>query len=86
MASRSTNKRVSVKDSIIVKQDPENPVKHEILAEAIVRISGAMDSLRRSGLNERAIIALVHDKTHITKIDIHTVLDALSDLREDYCA
>lgn len=70
---------------VVVKQDEENPVPKEILADAIVRISEAVTALRRSGLNERAIIVLVSDKTKISKGVVEDVLDGLDSLRAAYC-
>lgn len=76
-----------------VKQDPENPVQKEVLAEAIVEISKAMKKLLSSGLNRRAIVVLIKDsvpspgygKKSISKTDIINVLDAIEDLSRNYC-
>lgn len=78
---------------IEIVQDPERPVKQEILAEAIVRISESMQKLQASGMNERAIICLVHDAVPkgrmgapgIGKRQIQDVFDALKTLRTRYC-
>ena len=68
-------------------EPPEKPVKTEILAEAIVRVGKAFDDLAKSGLNERAIIVLVHDATKqkVSKGDIKDILDAMKQLRAWYC-
>lgn len=70
---------------VVVKQDEDTPIAKEVLADAIVKISSAVEALRRSGLNERAIIVLVSDKSKISKGVIETVLDGLADLRAAYC-
>ena len=63
----------------------EEPVPKEVLAEAIVKISAGAEALRKSGLNRRGVIALIADKTNFGKGTIAVVLDALEDLRKDYC-
>lgn len=63
----------------------EPPESKEILAEAIVRIGSAMEALSRSGLNEDAIVVLVHHSTKISKKQINTVFAALRQLQGWYC-
>ncbi|MEO1658131.1 MAG: hypothetical protein AAFR65_10435 [Pseudomonadota bacterium] len=70
--------RVSVK-----KSDP--PETTEILAEAIIRLGDGMQALTKSGLNRRAIVTLLHDKTKISKTDINAVIDGMAQLRGWYC-
>ena len=67
----------------VTKSDP--PESQEILAEAIVRIGSGLKALRASGLNEKAIIVLVHDQTKIAKKTIKAVFDALRRLEGWYC-
>lgn len=68
-------------------EPPARPIKVEILAEAIVSIGEAFDKLKQSGLNERAIVALVHDglKGKVSKGAIIDVLEAMKQLRAWYC-
>jgi hypothetical protein len=73
------------KSNIKVVKNAEKPESKEILAEAIVRIGKAMDDLTKSGLNERAIVALINFETKIGLGDIRTVLAALKKLRGWYC-
>ena len=61
------------------------PESKEVLAAAIVRISDAFASLKASGLNKTAIVALLHDATKISKRDINLILDSLSRLKGWYC-
>lgn len=76
----------------IKQQEGEPEVAKEILAQAIIRMSDALVSLKKSGINEKAIIVLVHDaipgnysgKKVIGKRDIKAVFDALAELKERY--
>jgi len=70
--------RISVK-----KSDP--PETTEVLAEAIVKLSEGMASLSSSGLNRKAIVTLLHDKTKIPKRDIVTIIDGMNQLAGWYC-
>ncbi len=77
-----------VKDGgrLVVAQSSEGePVPKEVLATAIVKISEGVEALRRSGLNERGVLALLSDKTGYGKGTLKMVLDALADLKKDYC-
>jgi hypothetical protein len=74
-----------MKQNIKVVKSTEKPESKEILASAIVRIGEAMDLLKKSGLNEEAIVVLINARTKIGLGDIRTVLDALRKLRGWYC-
>lgn len=63
---------------------PETPVTKEVLADAILKISDAAKQLEKSGLNKRAIIALIADDTKLGKGTINTVLNSLEDLAKNY--
>lgn len=71
-------KRVKIKKS-------EPPESTEILAEAIVNIGNATKKMMSSGMNKKAIIVLIHDKTKLPKSTITTVLDSLPQLERWYC-
>lgn len=71
--------------SIKVIKNAEKPESREVLAESIIRISTSLEALRQSGLNERAIIALVHDECKLSKGDIKTVIESLAKLKGWYC-
>ena len=60
------------------------PATKEILADAILKISDAAKSLDKSGLNRRAIVALIADDTKLGKGTIVTVLNSLEDLAKNY--
>lgn len=70
---------------IKVVKNPDKPETTEVLAEAIIRISSGFEALHKSGLNERAILALIYDYTKVSKHDIKAVLGALRQLRAWYC-
>ena len=70
---------------IRVKKNADNPETTEVLAEAVVRIGKAAKALHDSGLNEDAIVVLLHDKTKLSKSAIRTVLDGLRQLEGWYC-
>lgn len=65
-------------------QDPTAPVEREVLAQAIVNISKSFTKLTQSGLNRRAIIALISDDTRFTKGTINDVLTSLESLAKNY--
>ena len=70
---------------IKVVKNAENPESTEVLASAIVRIGEAMEKLKNSGLNEKAILVLVHDHCKVAKRDIKLVFDSMRKLRAWYC-
>lgn len=67
----------------VTKSEP--PESTEILAAAIVRISEGVQKLRDSGINEKGIVALLHDATGLPKGTIQNVLDAQRRLASWYC-
>ncbi len=67
------------KPKAIVEQQPT-----DILADAIIGISAAMERLLASGVNQRAVTILIHHDTKINIRDINRVFDSLSSLREAY--
>ena len=71
--------------AIQVVKNAENPESTPVLAEAIIRIGDASAALLKSGLNQRAIVALLYDTTKIPKKDIIAILDGLRQLRHWYC-
>ena len=74
-----------MKNNIKIIKNEEKPESTEILAEAVIRIGDNMEKLQKSGLNRRAVIALVYDYTKIPKRDIETVIDSLAKLKGWYC-
>jgi hypothetical protein len=72
-------------ERIKIKKNEDQPETKEILAEAIVRISDGFERLKRSGLNEDAIVALIQAKTKLSLGDIRLVIDSLAQLKGWYC-
>jgi hypothetical protein len=70
---------------VTVKQDEAKPVPKEVLAKAIVDISASLRHLRMSGLNRKAVVALVGHSTKLGLGTIDAVLNALETLKRDYC-
>lgn len=71
--------------NIKIIKNQDKPETREILAEAIVRIGESMEKLSSSGLNKKAIIALIQDDTKLGKGCIETVLESLTRLKGWYC-
>ena len=67
-----------------VVQDPDAPVDQEVLAQAIVNISSSFKKLLKSGLNRRAVIALVANDTGLGRGTIGCVLDSIENLAKNY--
>ena len=65
-------------------EPPAKPISKEILAEAIVKIGEAADALRKSGLNEDAIVTLLVRKTQVSRSDTEATLKGLRQLRAWY--
>jgi hypothetical protein len=70
---------------VSVQQDPEEIIEKNVLAKAIVNIAKAFNKLSVSGLNERAIVCLVHDACGVGKPDVRAVLASLKTLERDFC-
>jgi hypothetical protein len=56
-----------------------------ILAARIELISVALKQLLGTGINENAIVILLHHETKIAQRDIRKVLSGLRDLKKLYC-
>lgn len=75
--------------------DGDEPVVREVLSAAIVRMSAAAEKLAKLGINERAIIVLLHDavpsrfisgrQTKPSREDIRVVLSTMRELAKRYC-
>ena len=68
-----------------ITQDPQEIVPRPVLAAAIKDISRSMAKLLSGGLNERAIVCLVHEFSGVGKPDIRSVLQSLKNLEREYC-
>jgi hypothetical protein len=71
--------------NIKVIKNEVKPETTEILAEAVIRIGENFEKLQKSGLNKRAIVALIYDYTKVSKRDIELVLESLAKMKGWYC-
>ena len=67
----------------VQKSDP--PESKVVLADAIVKIGFAMRELTQIGLNEDAIVVLLHHKTKVPMKQIRIIFDGLKQLQGWYC-
>jgi hypothetical protein len=65
-------------------QDEANPIPAEIIAESLVKIGDAMRQLSGTRLTRDAVIALIHDKSKVSKATIKIVMNNLDDLELDW--
>lgn len=77
--------------TIKVLQDDKDPIEKSVLAKSIVEISRGVNRLFASGLNERAIVALLQEtsgegKSTIRSSTIRSVLESLKNLEKDFVA
>ena len=71
----------------MANKQADEETEEETLVEAIRSVSRGVESLRKSGLNRRAIIVLIHDATrNIGMREIGIILDTLPELADRYCA
>lgn len=70
-----------VADTSLTKPPPPTD---DTLAEAIVKVGEGMERLKKSGLNQKAIVVLLNDCTGVGKRDIERVLMGLRDLAKVY--
>lgn len=70
---------------VVIEQEPERPIEHKVLAQAIIDISRAARSLsEKSGLNRKAIVLLVSKSAAQSQGVVSDVLLALEQLERDY--
>lgn len=67
-----------------IEKKQEEEQQQDDLSTAIRKISASMAKLTKSGLNKKAVIALLFDDTKISKRTIGDVLDSLQDLERKY--
>lgn len=68
----------------MVKIEKEDSHDDVILAADIMLISASLNKLFKSGLNEKAVIALLHDDTKVPKTMIKKIMLSLSELAQNY--
>lgn len=80
------------KTSVVkIKQDQENPIPVEVIAESIKQIAAALRKMRESPLNDRAIELLIQNAApcgrsgqKIPITDVRAVLQGIDDLARTY--
>lgn len=70
--------------NVVVKQNQEQPVPTEILAESIQAIADGMRKIRQGRLNDRALTVLLKDATGVPLYEIKRVLDGIEGLSDTY--
>lgn len=68
----------------VIQSDEGETIAHNVIAQAILDMAKAMKALSTSRLKRETIVALIHDKSRITKGDIEIVLNNLSQLEETW--
>lgn len=68
---------------INITQPPE-PVPAEIISTSIVQIASAMKDINSTRLSRKALVALIHDQSKISKRTIEIVLNNIADLERDW--
>ena len=68
----------------LAKNTLNPPPEQKDLSQAIVKISDAMNSLLKSGLNRDAITVLLNHSTKVGITDIKAVLNGLDKLKSQY--
>ncbi len=63
---------------------PAKEVPADIIATAIVEIADGVKAVNSSRLTRKAIVALIHDQSKISKRTIEEVLNNLSSLEADW--
>jgi hypothetical protein len=69
---------------ILVNQDPENEVPFEVMAKCIETISKSMEQIHKTRVTRKMIVALIQDKSNLSKSTIELVLNNLEALEENY--
>lgn len=57
----------------------------EALGDSIKKISDAIVKLKKTGINRKCVIDLMHLQTKLPRKTITTVFDSLEDLKKVYC-
>lgn len=66
-----------------ITQPPE-AVPAEIIASAIVQIGNAARAINSTRLSRKALVALIHDQSKVSKKTIDIVINNLADLEKDW--
>lgn len=72
------------KPKITLKQNKDEPIATEIIAQSIVDIAEGMRMVFNGRLNRRGIRVLLKDASGVSMSEIDRVLDALEGLKASY--
>ena len=95
VALKRKNRRMEkVEREVTIKQDKDAPVPIEVLAEAIVAISQGLRRLRKSSLNDKALILLItracpafgssRNRQRVSAKQVRAVMDGIQILERTY--
>lgn len=70
--------------NLVVKQDPKNEIPVEIMAQAIVDVQNGMNAINKSRASRAMIVALIKDKSGLTKGVIELVLNNLDAIEKTW--
>jgi hypothetical protein len=68
--------------NIVVNNDTEEPLS--VIVSSLHKVADGITQINESGLNERAIVLLLHDMTRVPKENIRSILGAAPRLVERY--
>jgi len=83
MRTRTT---AEAEQTVIVKQDEQEPIAAEIIAKALIEISEATKKMLRAGLKYETIVTLVAAHSGVAKKDVRLVINNLEDMKEIWCS
>lgn len=69
---------------VVQPDPPEEAVRPEVLAEAIVQISRGVERLNASGLNSEAVIILLSASSSVSRLTCRHILTHLAGLEQKY--
>lgn len=80
---KSTGPAAELQPQVVQKEGAE-PVAAEVIAQSIVRIDEAMQSIMASGLKRNALVILLSALSKVGKREVEEVLAAMPNLRRVY--
>lgn len=70
--------------NITLKVNENEPESLELIADSIIRLSKAFESINNSSLKRKTIVLLLQDATKLSQRDINLILDSAPRLAEWY--
>lgn len=68
----------------VFSKEIQSEVPMTWIAESVEKIAASMEQLKQSRVTTKLLVALLHDKTQLSKSAIEEVLTALSNLEDTY--